>query len=141
MPEHFLRHALVSTLVLGSFGVLADAALARDKPAVLYSFSCTTPVLGSERCGDANRNIRLYPGQRLSVEWDSTSKEACMTFYVIHAVSGKALGRTDELCKCPTTSEGVWANPKDEAVDVYVTVSSDVTSNVRIGGTYVVDKP
>lgn len=141
MPKHFLRHVLVSSLVLGSFGVLADAALARDKPAVLHAFSCTTPRIGSERCGDVNRNIRVYPGQRLSVEWDTTSdKDAHMWFYVIHAVSGNELGRTRELDH-PPTKDQPWANPKDEAVDVYVTASSNVYTNVLIGGTYVVDKP
>jgi hypothetical protein len=140
MPTHFARHILVSTLVLGSVGTLADAALAEERSPVMIPFSCTTPIIGADRCGDKDQNLRIGPESRLTVDWTtSDNKEACVTFVVVHAVSGKELA-SEELCEAPK-AKPLWTNPEKKFVDVYVTVKSDKASRVKIGGFYIIYRP
>lgn len=63
-----------------------------------------------------------------------------MTFYVIHAVSGTELAKTKELCD-PPKGDLLWANPKDETLDVYVTVGSNRYTDVEISGLFIIDRP
>jgi hypothetical protein len=141
MPTHLIRSLLVSTLVLGSFGTVADAALAEEAH-VSIAYDCTVPRVGAERCGDANQNLHVGRGKRLSIYVDVSSvRGACMTFFVNHAVSGKLLATSGDMCDVGKEPDRTWTNPKDEPVDVYVTVKSDVSSQVKIEGRYVIAKP
>jgi hypothetical protein len=141
MPTNLIRSLLVSTLVLGSFGTLADAALAEEAH-ISIAYDCTVPRVGAERCGDENRNLHVGRGKRLSIYVDVISDDdACLTFFVIHAVSGKLLATSGLICDPGNEPDRTWANPKDEAIDVYVTVKSSVTDLVKIEGRYVIAKP
>lgn len=140
MPTHFIRHVLVSSLVFGSFGTLADAAVATDVVEIPYS--CTVPWVGTDRCGPVNQNLHIGPGKRLSIYVDKISDvDACLTFFVIHAVSGKQLASVDKICDPGQGVYPTWANPKNETLDVYVTVKSSVPFDVTIDGRYAIDKP
>lgn len=139
MPIHFIRPLLIATFVLGSFGTLTDAALAEETTRSVV-FSCTVPMIGAERCGDNDQNIRVGPEKRLTVDWTvSGDPKACVTFHVYHAVSNDLL-KSVELCNAPTAAH-VWPNPDKKTVDVYVKVSSTRPWSFNIKGFYNVNQP
>lgn len=143
MPPQLLRQVMVSTLLLGSFATIADVAFAEEPRPVMIPFSCTTPRVGADRCGDPDRNVRIGPEKRLTVDWVTSADKdpkTCMMFYVIHAVSGKELA-SKELCGAPKSGR-LWTNPENKSVDVYVAVkSTNRVSHIDIGGFYIIDKP
>lgn len=143
MSMLILRRVVVSSLVLGAFATLSDVVLAEDKPIVIH-YECTIPTTGSERCGDANRNIRVGPLKRLTIQLDQIPYDPRnpikVTFTVFHAVTNNQLAASREMSQ-PGEGDRVWTNPKDEAVDVYVTVKSNAWGKVDIAGRYVIDKP
>lgn len=140
MLRHSIRPLLASMLVLGSVGTLADVAQAAEPR--MIPFECTIPMTGTIRCGDPDRNIRLGPEKRLSIEWASTTgtnPETKVTFHVFHAVSGKELA--SEYLQKPPTAKRMWTNPNNKSVDVYVTAGSDTWGAITIRGWYYIDQP
>lgn len=108
----------------------------------MIPFKCTVPSTGSVRCGDKDRNIRIGLEKRLTVDWTTSADkrtDTCMTFVVVHAVSGKELA-SEVLCGVPKTKR-LWTNPENKSVDVYVTVKSNVYDPVEIGGFYIIARP
>jgi hypothetical protein len=141
MPTNLIRSLLVSTLVLGSFGTLADAAPPKEVAEI--RFECEVPRVGKDRCGDANRNVRLGPAERLTVQVDKIMPAGpCVTFYVVHAVSGEQLRALPRICQPDGAGTPAWTNPEDEPVDVYMNVSSStVTTTLVVEGRYRIDRP
>ncbi len=141
MSMQFFRRLAVTSLVVGSFATLSDVVLAVDVAEIYYE--CMVPKVGKERCGDPNRNVRVGPLQRLTIQLDKIShKGACVTFYVKHAVSGNLLATSPKMCQPDAGGEQVWTNPQNEALDVYMNVSSDtVWNSLAIEGKFRLDKP
>lgn len=141
MSMQLFQRLAVGTLVVGSFATLSDVVLAVDVAEIYYS--CMVPKVGKDRCGDPNRNVRVGPLQRLTIQLDKIShKGVCVTFYVKHAVSGNLLATSPKMCQPDAGGEQVWTNPQNEAIDVYMTASSDTVMNsVTIEGKFRLDKP
>jgi hypothetical protein len=129
--------------MLTSFGTLADAALAEDKPEYT-GFSCRAPLFGTARCGHPDQNIRVGRGKRLSIHVDSIKdaegKGTCVIFFVIHAVSGEQIGSSVRHCSSPNTKEA-WTNHNAGPVDVYLTVKSEQNEHVWVNGEYIIERP
>jgi hypothetical protein len=141
---HFARHLVVSAVVLTSSSTLADAVFAESREPQAFAFSCHVPSWGKERCGDADRNVRVGRAKRLLVNVKTMPQNAkdpfCLTFFVYHAVSGDKLQEVPRICETdkPVT---IWINPKEEAVDVFMKVSSNKVEAFDITGWYIVDHP
>lgn len=141
MSMQFFQRLAVASLVVGAFATLSDVVLAVDVSEIY--FECMVPRVGKDRCGDPNRNVRVGPLQRLTIQLDKIShKGVCVTFYVKHAVSGNLLGTTKEMCQPDAGGDQVWTNPQNESIDVYMNVSSDtVKDTLAIEGKFRLDKP
>lgn len=142
----FAQTLIVSSFVLLSSTMLADVVLAESREPRAFAFSCTVPSLGKDRCGDADRNVRVGRGKRLLVTVDTVTpkppadKEICFEFFAYHAVSGDQIGHVEKVCTLGKPY-GIWANPKETPVDVFLKVGSDSYDKLEITGAYVVDHP
>src|SRR5690349_24951220 len=117
---HLARHLVVSTLVLGSFGTLADAVFAEDEPAQIsalisdegneiIAFECTLPVFGSVRCGSPNHNVRVPGRKAVAVVVTSSTSTNCALFTVHHAIENKDLTAPIEVCTLNPAAV-LWTN-------------------------------
>lgn len=143
MHPRYLRYFVISALVLTSLGTLTYVASAADNP-VTIGFYCVAPLFGTTRCGPADQNLHVGRGKRLSIQLESAKnmddKPRCITFFIIHAVSGEQIGSEVRICSSPST-KAAWTNDRDQLLDVYMTVKSDGPERVRVSGQYIIDGP
>lgn len=134
---------LVRTLIASSFVLLTSSMIAEEvaaEDAEFIAFQCDLPMVGSERCGSPERNVRVGGRKSLNVQLNSIPAEVCATFTVYHAVDRKEMARPVDVCG-DKMAQNLWINGKDEAVDVYMMVKSNTTSRVTIKGHYIIAKP
>jgi hypothetical protein len=140
----FARQFLVSAAVLTSSSMLAEEVFAESREPQAFAYECRVPSVGTDRCGDADRNVRVGRTRRLSIKLDTIPKDEkdpyCVKFHVYHAVSGEELATSTSMCKAGLL-EFVWSNPKEEAIDVYTKVGSNKYSAFTISGYFVIDRP
>jgi len=108
-------------LVLGSVWLTSSLAIAGPPPPLKRAFTCDAPLVGSDRCGDKNKNYRVESGKKVSVHLIDSQKVQ-MVFTVYHAVSDKELVTFEPITGDNTTTK--WTNSDKETIDVYFKVKS-----------------
>src|SRR5690349_3331605 len=107
-------------LVLGSVCLTSSLVIAGTPP-IKRAFECDSPLIGSDRCGDKNKNYRVESGKKVSVHLIKP-KDGSMIFSVFHAVSDKELVTFEAITSDTFTTK--WTNSDKETIDLYFKVKS-----------------